>query len=99
MQLNIFQKNITKETFKELSSPVKETILNVSSEEIDKIIDSMDKRITAVLKGRVKGFGGSKHTLKLLTKCINYWIFIKHCNCNILNINLSNINNTMKFIN
>jgi transposase len=47
-----FQKNITKETFKELSSRVKETILSVSSEEIDKIIDSMDKRITAVLKGK-----------------------------------------------
>ncbi len=47
-----FQKNITKETFKELSSRVKETILSVSSEEIDKIIDSMDKRISAVLKGK-----------------------------------------------
>ena len=48
-----FQKNITKETFKNLSSRVKETILGVSSKEIDQIIDSMDKRITAVLK--VKG--------------------------------------------
>jgi hypothetical protein len=47
-----FQKNITKETFKELSSRVKETILSVSSEEIDKIIDSIDKRMTAVLKGK-----------------------------------------------
>jgi hypothetical protein len=48
-----FQKNIsTKDTFKELSSLVKETILSVSSEEIDKIIDSMDKRITAILKGK-----------------------------------------------
>ena len=46
-----FQRNITKETFKELSR-VKETILSVSSEEIDKIIDSMDKRITAILKGK-----------------------------------------------
>ena len=47
-----FQRNITKETFKELSSQVKETILSVSPEEIDKIIDSMDKRITAILKGK-----------------------------------------------
>ena len=47
-----FQRNITKETFKELSSRVKETILSVCSEEIDKIIDSMGKRITAILKGK-----------------------------------------------
>ena len=46
------QKNDTKETFKELSSRVKETILSCSSEEIDKIIVSRDKRITAVLKGK-----------------------------------------------
>ena len=54
MRLNndAFQRNITKETFKELSSQVKETILSVSPEEIDKIIDSMDKRITAILKGK-----------------------------------------------
>lgn len=47
-----FQKKITKETYKELSSRVKETILSFDSAEIDKIIDSMDKRITAVLKGK-----------------------------------------------
>lgn len=47
-----FQKKITKETYKELSSRVKETILSFSSAEIDKIIDSMDRRITAVLKGK-----------------------------------------------
>ena len=44
------EKRITKETFAELSARVKETALNFSSKEIDKIIDSMDKRVNEVIK-------------------------------------------------
>lgn len=46
------EKQITKESFKDLSIRVKETTLSFSSKEIDKIIDSMDKRITAVIEGK-----------------------------------------------
>jgi hypothetical protein len=35
----------------QLSTRVKETTLNFRTEEIDKIIDSMDKRISAVING------------------------------------------------
>ena len=41
---------ITRESFAELSARVKATAMNFCPEEIDKIIDSMDKRITAVIK-------------------------------------------------
>ena len=44
------EKEITKESFEEFSSRVENTMLNFSSKEIDKIIDSMDKRITAIIK-------------------------------------------------
>ena len=43
---------ITSENYIELSTRVKETMLNFSPKEIDKIIDSMDKWITAVVKGK-----------------------------------------------
>ena len=46
------KKQITRENYIELSTRVKETMLNFSPKEIDKIIDSMDKRITAVVKGK-----------------------------------------------
>ena len=46
------KKQITRENYIELSIRVKETMLNFSPKEIDKIIDSMDKRITAVVKGK-----------------------------------------------
>ena len=46
------KKQITRENYMELSTRVKETMLNFSPKEIDKIIDSMDKRITAVVKGK-----------------------------------------------
>ena len=45
-------KKITRESFEEFSQRVKETMLSFSSKEVDKIIDSMDKRITAVMKGK-----------------------------------------------
>jgi hypothetical protein len=45
------EKQITKESFTQLSTRVKETTLNFRTEEIDKIIDSMDKRISAVING------------------------------------------------
>ena len=44
------ERQITRENFTELSRRVKVTMLDFSSEEIDKIIDSMDKTITAVIK-------------------------------------------------
>ena len=44
------EKEITKESFEEFSRRVENTMLNFSSNEIDKIIDSMDKRITAIIK-------------------------------------------------
>ena len=44
------EKEITKESFEEFSRRVENTMLNFSSKEIDKIIDSMDKRITANIK-------------------------------------------------
>ena len=46
------EKQITRESLDEFSQRVKKTMQSFSSEEIDKIIDSMDKRITAVVKGR-----------------------------------------------
>ena len=45
-------KTITRESFEELSQCVKETMLSFRSKEVDKIIDRMDKRITAVVKGK-----------------------------------------------
>ena len=45
-------KKITRESFEEFSQCVKETMLSFSSKEVDKIIDSMDERITAVMKGK-----------------------------------------------
>jgi len=50
LKSDALEKKITKESFEELSTRVKETVLRCSSTEIDKIIDSMDKRITAVLE-------------------------------------------------
>ena len=47
-------KKITRESFEEFSKCVKETMLSFSSKEVDKIIDSVDKRITAVMKGKSK---------------------------------------------
>ena len=44
------EKKITKESIQEFSSRVRESMQNFSSDEMDKIIDSMDKRITAVAK-------------------------------------------------
>ena len=54
MKLNndAVEKLITRESINEFSLRVKETMQSFSSDHIDKIIDSMDKRITAVIKGR-----------------------------------------------
>ena len=53
MKLNndAMEKQIMRESIHEFSLHVKETLQGFSSEEIDKIIDSMDKRIIAVVKG------------------------------------------------
>ena len=45
------EKQITRENLDEFSQRVKKTMQSFSSQEIDKIIDSMDKCITAVVKG------------------------------------------------
>ena len=42
--------NITKETFQRFSEPVRETMKNYPVQTIDKIIDSMDRRMTKVIK-------------------------------------------------
>ena len=52
MNNDAIDKKITRESFEEISQRVKETMLSFSSKEVDKIIDSMDKRITAVMKGK-----------------------------------------------
>ena len=54
MKLNndAVENQITRESINEFSLWVKETMQSFSSDHIDKIIDSMDKRITAVIKGR-----------------------------------------------
>ena len=53
MKLNndAIEKQITRESIHEFFLRVKETLQSFSSEEIYKIIDSMDKRIVAVVKG------------------------------------------------
>ena len=53
MKLNndAIEKQITRDSIDEFSLRVKETLQSFSSEEIYKIIDSMDKRIVAVVKG------------------------------------------------
>jgi hypothetical protein len=52
MKLNndAIEKKITRESVDEFSQCVRKTMQSFSTEEIDKIIDSMDKRITAVIK-------------------------------------------------
>ena len=54
MKLNndAVEKQITRESINEFSLRVKKTMQSFSSDQIDKIIESMDKRITAVIKGR-----------------------------------------------
>ena len=49
---NAVEKQITRESINEFSLRVKKTMQSFSSDQIDKIIESMDKRITAVIKGR-----------------------------------------------
>jgi hypothetical protein len=44
------RKKITRESVEEFSQRVRKTMQSFSTEEIDKIIDSMDKHITAVIK-------------------------------------------------
>ena len=44
------QNNISKQTFKQFCKRVKDTVRNFPSSTIDAIIDSMDKRITQVIK-------------------------------------------------
>ena len=53
MKLNsdAIEKQITKESIDEFSARVTQTMKSFGSNEIDKIIDSMDKRITGVLSG------------------------------------------------
>ena len=43
-------RNIVKESFKEFSDRVKDTMMNAPADEIDRIIDSMPKRIEDILK-------------------------------------------------
>ena len=54
MKLNndAVEKQITRESINEFSLRVKKTMQSFSSDQIDKVIESMDKRITAVIKGR-----------------------------------------------
>lgn len=47
-----FEKQITKESIDEFLARVTQTMKSFGSNEIDKIIDSMDKRIIEVLKGK-----------------------------------------------
>ena len=48
------EKQITKETFSEFSERCKETMLNFSIEAIDRTINSMDKRMTMIIKAKGK---------------------------------------------
>ena len=43
-------KQIEQETFEEFSARVKETLLNFPPDDIDKIIDSMDKRVDSIIR-------------------------------------------------
>ena len=45
-------KKITKETFEQFSERVKNTVMSFSAKEIDKIIETMDKRIKLVIKAK-----------------------------------------------
>ena len=50
-------KNITKETFREFSARIKETMMNFPVEGINHLIESMDKRMCQIIKskgGRLK---------------------------------------------
>ena len=47
---NFLNKNITHETFKEFSERVKGIIVNYPTTKINKIIDSIDKRINMIIE-------------------------------------------------
>ena len=46
------ERKIRHETFTEFSSRVKDTMSNFSASTIDKVINSMDKRISLIIKGK-----------------------------------------------
>ena len=46
------EKKITDESFEQFSERVKSTICNYPSKEIDKIIESMDKRVAMIIKAK-----------------------------------------------
>ena len=46
------QQNITKEKFSKFSAQVKDTFITLDREKINKVIDSMPKRLTTSLKPR-----------------------------------------------
>ena len=48
------EQNITQETFEEYSSRIRQTLLNLPIEYIDKTIDTMDRRMSLIIKGRGK---------------------------------------------
>ena len=52
LKLEAVAKNITRETFEQFSKRVIKCVFDFNIDEIDKIIDSMDKRIKLVLKSR-----------------------------------------------
>ena len=49
------ERKIRHETFTEFSARVKDTMLNFSASTIDKIINSMDERMSVIIKGKRKG--------------------------------------------
>ena len=52
LQNQVVEQNITKETLSEFSARVKDTLIKFDSEKINKMIDSMPKRLNDVLKAK-----------------------------------------------
>ena len=58
LQKDALKKNITRESFEEFSKRVRQTILNIDTVTIDKIIASMNKRIDLII---IKKGGRTKY--------------------------------------
>lgn len=52
LQNQVVEQNITKETLSEFSARVKDALIKFDSEKVNKMIDSMPKRLNDVLKAK-----------------------------------------------
>ena len=52
LRKQVIEENIVRETYDEFVTRVRETMLNFSIPKIDRIIESMDKRITLIMESK-----------------------------------------------